>query len=109
MLDVARIFIYAFITAIVVLTIDLFALLMLDLLTDANMLPMLLFWEGFLMMLVGAAGWGAQEHYSFTVGWKRPEIHHVNMRPRYPVFCLSLAVAGVMLFLVSLYLIGQRY
>jgi len=102
-------FFFALIIAVSVLSVDLLVLLLLDFLKNVDTLLALLFWEGFAMMLVGAARWGMREHEFFVVGWKRAEIHHVSYSPRYPGFWLSVAIAGLMLIFIDLYLVSQHY
>jgi len=109
-LDVTRLFVYAFIVAVSVLAVDMLGLFLLDLLKNADTVLLLIFLEAVAMMLVGTVGWGHREHEFPVVGWwKRTEIHHVRYRPRYPSFRLVIAMAGLMLMFIDVYLFSQYY
>lgn len=108
-LNVAGVFFFALIILVSLLVVDLLFLLLFDLFENVDALISILFYEGFAMMLVGAAGWGFGEHESFVLGWKRPKTYNVNKSPRYPNFWLSVAVAGLLMILIDLYLFGQHY
>lgn len=107
--NIAGLFLFAVITAVSVLAVDMLVLLLLDLLRNASTLVLLLFFEGLAMMLVSTAGWGVKEHRIFVAGWKRAKIYHVSYSPRYPSFWLIVALAGLMLIFIDLYLVSQYY
>ena len=104
MRNVAGVFLLALIMTVTVFAADLLFLLPLDLLKNVETLISVLFYEGFALMLVGAAGWGFGEHEFFVLGWRRAKIYHVSKSPRYPNFWLSVALAGLFLIFIDLYL-----
>ena len=108
-LNIAGVFLLALFITVSILAIDLLFLLPLDLPKNVETWISVLFYEGFALMLVGAAGWGFGEHEPIVLGWKRPKIYYVNRSPRYPNFWLSVALAGLFLIFINLYLFGQHY
>ncbi len=105
LIDVALLILYAVIMVIVVLAADWFALLLLNIQTDVGTWVTLLISEAFVMMALGAAGWGFKEFEHIPVGWKETRIIHLRFTPRYPWFWLSVGIAGVVLIIICAYLV----
>jgi len=108
-LNVANVFFFALVIAVSLLVIDLFFFVLLDLLKNAEALLILLLCEGFVLLFVGSATWSTGEHEFVVLGFRRPKIYHLSYSPRYPDLYLSIAIAGVLLILVAVYLVGQYY
>lgn len=102
-------FLFALVIAVTVFAVDLLFLLPLDLLGNLDTLISVLFYEAAALLLVGAAGWGFREHEPVVIGWKESKIYHIRRSPRYPDFWLAVALAGLFLIFIVLYLFGQRY
>lgn len=107
--EVAWVFFFTVLIAGAVLAVDFVALLLLNLHMNVGVWIILLFVEGLVMMLFGAAVWGEGEHIFYTAGWRRPHIYHVRLRPQISGFWVSVAMAGVVLFILCVYLNSQRY
>ena len=101
--SLAGIFFFALIIAVFVFIVDLLFF------RSAETLISVVFYEAFALLLVGAAGWGEREHDFFTAGWKRAKTYRVDRTPRYPDFWLSVALAGLFLIFIDLYLVWQLY
>lgn len=107
---VARIIISAIIIFLAILAVDVVAFWLLKLPLDVEIWITLLFWEGVVMIAFGVAGWGGgQVKWGPTVGWRRPRTYRIWVRLRYPDFGTSVTLAGLLLFILSLYLISQHY
>ena len=105
LVDVVLLILYAVIMVIVVLAVDSFALLLLNLQTDAGTWVTLLISEALVMMAFGVAGWGFREFEHIPVGWKETRIIHLRLTPRQPGFWLSMGIAGVILIIICTYLV----
>ena len=109
LIDVTLLILYAVIMVIVVLAVDSFALLLLNLQIDVGTWVTLLISEAFGMLLFGVAGWGFREFEHIPVGWKETRIIHLRFTPRYPWFWLSMGIAGVILIIICAYLAAMFY
>jgi len=107
---VARIIISAIIIFLAILAVDVVAFWLLKLPLDVEIWITLLFWEGVVMIAFGVAGWGGgQVNWGPTAGWRSPCTYRIWVRLGYVDFWTSVALAGLSLFILSLYLISQHY
>ena len=97
---VARFISYIIIILGFVLTVDAMALWLLNLLMNKNMWLTLLFWEALLLMLFGLGDYAFGSRFSFSIGWKRPRIITILLRPP-SAFLFAIAFAGVALIILS--------
>ena len=109
LIDVAVLILYAVVMVVVVLAADSFALLLLNLQTDAGTWITLLLSEAVGMLLVSVAGWGIREYEHIPIGWKDTRIIHLRLTPRYPGFWLSMGIAGAILIIICAYLVTVFY
>jgi len=107
---VARMIISAIIIFLAILAVDVVALRLLSLPMDVETWVTLLFWEGLVMIAFGVGVWGGgQLKWGPTAGWRSPRTYRIWVRLRYVDFWTSVALAGLLLFILSLYLISQHY
>lgn len=109
---VARVLVYSVIIVAVVLVVDFFAVLLLPLLRDINVWLHLLIWEGLIMILFGVVGiigsvTGGHHRY-FFVYTRRPRIFYGRLKEKVTDLEISIAVAGVMLIILCIF-VGRLF
>ena len=94
-----------------ILAVDVVALWLLGLPMDVETWVTLLFWEGLVMIAFGVGVWGGgQIAWRPTAGWRSSRTYCIWVKLRYVDFWIqSVAVAGLLLFILNLYLISQHY
>lgn len=99
---ITRMVIFMTLIAVIVLSFDAVVLLSLSL-WDVNTWLTLLWWEGVVMMLFGAAGcWlgGRERPYPFSTPMGK-KLYRIKLKVQYPWFWVSLGLAGLVLIIVA--------
>jgi hypothetical protein len=105
----ARMLFHSGIIAVAVLAVDVIVLLFLNLLTNLGTWVIVLLAESVVLMSFGTGEAYRRQHSWVVVGYKRPSKTHVSGRPSKPWFAFKVAMAGLMMFILCLYLISQHY
>ena len=99
---IARIVKYTALIVVIVLSFDAFVLAGLSLM-DVNTWLTILWYEGFIMMVIGSAcwWWGRERGYPLPVPNLGYAHHRIKLKAKYPWFWVSVGMAGLALIFVG--------